>query len=268
MTRSVGTGSASLKPPMATLLRLRKLLLVLPLALALSGFTGNVGPESEFYAGVGIGKINTPFDSDPYSEIGGTWRLKFRHFPYDDLAAWVQFGASGASYPEGGNFGNRIWTIQYMGGIRKNFGEFGAGFVLSGDETGFGPLLVLPSIRLRLGEHDRVQFGFGMLDEAPYWTTGGIMHFEGIFAVPFEKIWAPRLKIGGRLNLYAPGERFPLELFGGAEIRFGRHVRLGIEASLGDGGVAGGEPSFTASVKLGGAVGPGTRSDRQPEPAQ
>jgi len=240
----------------------------IPLALALSGFTGYVGPESEFYAGVGIGRVNTAFDSDSYGEVGGTWRYKFKHFPYDDLAAWVQFGGSWTTYPQGGNFGNQVWTLQYMGGIRKNFGELGGGFVLTGDSTGIGPLLVLPSFRLRLGPHDRIQFGFGMLDEAPYWATGGVMHFEGIFTVPFEKIWSPRLKIGIRLNLYAPAERFPLELFGGAEARLGRHVRVAVEGSVGDGGIPGGEPSFTVSAKVGGAVGPGTRSDRYPEPAE
>jgi len=122
--------------------RLWRPLLLLPLALMLSGFTGNVGPESEFYAGVGIGRVNTTLDSDNYAEAGGTIRYKFRHFPYDDIAAWVQFGASWTTYPTGGNFGNQIWTIQYMGGIVKNFGEFGGGFVLSGDQTGVGPLWV------------------------------------------------------------------------------------------------------------------------------
>ncbi len=247
---------------------MRRLAIALLLCVSLSGFTGNVGPESEFYVGAGIGRVNTAFDSDNYGEIAGTWRLKFRHFPYDDLAGWIQFGGGWTTYPTGGNFGNQIWTIQYMGGVVKDFGEFGAGFVLTGDSTGIGPLLVLPSFRLRLGPHDRVQFGFGVLDEAPYWSTGGVMHFEAIVTVPFEKVWAPRLKGGARLNLYAPAERFPLELFGGVEARIGRHLRLAVEASIGDGGVPGGEPSFTAAAKIGGAVGPGTRSTERPQPAQ
>lgn len=245
---------------------------VAPVLLALAlpvlcGFTGNKGAESEFYVGAGIGQIATPFDLDRYSEFGGTWRLKFRNFPYDDLAGWVQLGGSWSTYPTGGNLGNQIVTINVMGGTNKNFGTFGAGFVLSGDVTGFGPMLLLPSFRVRLGEHDKVQFGFGMLDEAPYWTAGGLLHFEGIFAVPFEKVWAPRLKIGGRLNAYGAGERFPLELYGGAEARLGKHVRIGLEASIGDGGVSGGEPSFTAALKIGGAVGPGTKSTERPRPA-
>lgn len=247
-------------------MRLRFAALLLTLPLLLSGFTGNVGPESEFYVGLGIGQVKTDLDNDRYGEVGGTWRLKFRHFPYDDTAPWVQFGMSWSTYPTGGNLGNQVWAFQYMGGFVKNWGEFGAGFVLVGDSTGTGPFFLTPSFRLRLGPQDRFQFGFGVMDEAPYWSTGGVLHFEAIVTVPFEKIWAPKLKIGGRLNLYAPFERTPLELFGGVEARLGRHLRVGVEASLGDGGSAGSEPSFTVALKLGGAVGPGTKSDRKPEP--
>lgn len=233
----------------------------------LCGFTGDKGAESVFYAGAGLGRVNTATDADNYGEVGGSWALKFRNFPYDDLSGWMQLGASWTTYPQGGNVGNQIVTIQVMGGILKNFGYFGGGFVLSGDVTGVGPIWMLPSIRLRLGPHDKVQFGFGMLDEAPYWTSGGLLHFEGIFTVPFEKIWAPKLIIGGRLNPYAASDRFPLELYGGAEVRLGRHVRVGILASVGDGGFVGGEPSFAGSVRIGGAVGPGTKSGVQPAPA-
>jgi hypothetical protein len=247
---------------------MRRALPLLFAALLLTGFTGDKGAESEVYVGGGIGRISTPFDADNYGEIGGTWRHKFRNFPYDDLAGWFQIGASWSTYPTGGNLGNQLLTIQLMGGTVKNYGEFGAGFVLTGDLTGVGPMLLLPSFRLRLGDHDKAQFGFGMFDEAPYWSGGGLLHFEGIFAVPFEKIWAPRLKIGGRMNAYGAGERFPLELYGGAEAHLGRHVRLGIEGSLGDGGVPGGEPSFTAAVKVGGAFGKGTKSGVRPTPAR
>ena len=245
---------------------IRKAVLLLALPLLLSGFTGNVGPESEFYVGVGIGQIKTEMDNDRYGEIGGTWRYKFRHHPYDHTAPWVQFGLSWSTYPEGGMLGNQIWAIQYMGGFVKTYVEFGAGFVLTGDQTGIGPMFPLPSFRLRLGPHDKIQFGVGVMDEAPYWSSGGVLHFEAIVTAPFEKVWAPKLKIGGRMNLYAPFERTPIELFGGVEARLGRHVRVAIEGSLGDGGTFGGEPSFTLVAKVGGAVGPGTKSDRRPQP--
>lgn len=247
-------------------MKLRQIAPLLALPVLLCGFTGNVGRESEFYAGVGIGQIKTAVDNDQYGEVGGTWRFKFRHFPYDDLAAWIQFGASWTTFPQGGALGNQVWVIQYMGGLVRDWGEFGGGFALVGDQTGTGPMFVLPSIRLRIGRHDMVQFGFGVLDEAPYWASGGVMHFEAIVAMPFQKVWAPRARIGGRMNPYAPVDRTPIELFGGIEVRLGRHIRIGVEASLGDGGEPGGEPSFTLSGKLGGAVGPGTRSDKRPQP--
>jgi len=253
---------------------LRRVLPVLALLPFLYGFTGNVGAESEFYAGVGFGKIDTSFDSDRYGEVGGVFRYKFRNFPYDDLAGWLQFGASWTTYPTGGNYGNQIVTLQYMGGVRKNFGEFGAGFVLSGDTTGSGPLLIFPSFRMLLGEDDKVMFGFGVMDEAPFFAIANAMHLEGIFAIPWGKVWAPRVKVGARLNLYVPGERFPLEFFTGVEVRIKRHIRIMVDASLGDGGAVsqGGtdptaSPSFSVAFRVGGAVGPGVVSDRKPTPA-
>ena len=243
--------------------------LALVAALALSGFTGNVGAESEFYVGLGIGQVNSAYDSDRYGEVAGSWRYKFRHHPYDDMAAWIGIGGGWTTYPTGGNFGNQVVTLQFMGGFTKNWGEFGGGLLLTGDTTGIGPMIVLPAFRLRLGPHDKIQFGFGVFDEAPFWSGGGAMHFELIASIPFEKLWAPRAKIGGRLNFYAPDERVPIELYGGVEARLGRHIRVGVEASLGDGGASfggGDEPSFTLALKVGGAVGPGTRSEGKPQP--
>jgi len=246
---------------------IRKLLVLVLTSWSLVGFTGNVGPEAEFYTGVGIAQINSEADSDNLGEIGTTARFKFRNFPYHDLAGWVQVGASWTTYPNGGNFGNQIVCLQYMGGVVRHWGEVGGGFVLFGDTTQVGPMLVAPSFRLRLGPQDLVQFGMGALDEAPYWTGGSVLHWEAIFALPPRKIWSSRLKIGHRLNPYEPGYRFPLEGYFGIEARLGRHIRLAIEASLGDGGEIGGPPSFSAAFKVGGAVGPGTRSDVKPRPA-
>jgi hypothetical protein len=237
------------------------------LAPSLSGFTGHVGQEAVANVGVGIGRIGSPFDTDAMGEIGGHFRFKFRNFPYDDRAGWLQVGASWNTYPTGGDFGNQLLTIQYMGGIVENWGEIGGGFALFGDLTSVGAMLVLPCLRIRVGEPDRVQFGFGMVDEAPYWTRGGLIHWEGIFAIPWEKIWAPRARIGARLNPYAALERFPLELFGGVEFRLGRHVRVGVDGSLGDGG-SGLPPSFTAALNVGMAVGKGTKTDVEPKPAE
>jgi len=233
----------------------------------LCGFTGNVGAEAVAYAGVGIGTAQSIDDADSFGEVGGHFRYKFRNFPYDDLSGWLQVGASWTTYPSGGDLGNQLLTIQYLGGMRRNWGEVGGGLAIFGDVSGIGPMLVLPCIRIRVGEADRVQFGFGMVDEAPVWTSGGLMHWEGIFAVPFKKVWAPRLKIGARLNPYSPIERFPLELWGGVEARLGRHVRVAVDASLGDGGGTANPPSFTALLKVGMAAGPGTKSDRKPKPA-
>ncbi|MEE2827719.1 MAG: hypothetical protein VX498_00905 [Myxococcota bacterium] len=260
--------------------RLYRVLVTLPAALvlaaSLSGFTGNVGSETEFYVGVGLGQVETSFDSDQYGEIGGVWRHKFRNFPYHDTAAWIQVGGSWTTYPTGGNFGNQIVTLQYMGGVRKNFGEFGGGFVLSGDTTGAGPLLILPSFHMLLGSEEKVQFGFGVLDEAPFFAIANALHMEGIFRIPTKKNWRPRLRAGMRLNLYAPGERFPMELFGGLELKIGRHFLVMLDGSIGDGGsvstggiepIRGGVPSFSAALRIGATAGPGVKSDRKPAPA-
>lgn len=255
---------------------LRGLVALLFLAPCLSGFSGNVGAEAEFYAGVGLGQIETQFDSDRYGEIGGAFRYKFRNFPYDDMAGWLQVGASWTTYPTGGNYGNQIVSLQYMGGIRKNFGEFGAGFVLTGDTTGAGPLLIFPCFRMLLGKEETVMFGFGVLDEIPLYAISNAMHLEGIFAIPIKGPVKPWLKVGTRLNLYVPGERFPMEFFTGVEVRIKRHVRVMIDGSIGDGGSVsmGGvdpsgdaAPSFSVAFRLGGAVGPGVTSDRKPTPA-
>ncbi len=245
-------------------MRALALLLLLPL---LCGFTGNKGVESVSHAGVGIGTVRTVDDADNYGEVGADFAFKFRHFPYDDLSGWFQVGASYMTFPEGGALGNQIITIQAIGGVVKNWGTVGLGFVLVGDVTGIGPIGMLPSVKLRIGPPSKVQFGFGVFDEAPYWTRSGVMHFDGIFTVPFDKIWAPRLRIGGRLNPYDAGLRVPIELTGGVEARIGRHVRIGVDGSLGDGGF-GNPPSFTASVRVGVAVGKGTKSDVLPQPAE
>lgn len=262
-----------------TQLKPKRLALVLCLAMLaplLSGFTGNVGQEAEFYVGVGIGQIDTQYDSDRYGEIGGVFRFKFRNFPYDDLAGWLQVGASWTTYPTGGNYGNQILSIQYMGGIKKNFGEFGGGFVLSGDTTGTGPLLVFPCFRMLLGKEDKVMFGFGVLDEIPLYAISNAMHMEGIFAIPSKVAVRPWVKVGTRLNLYVPRERFPLEFIAGLELRIKQRVKIMLDGSIGDGGsvTAGGTtaasgltPSFSLALRLGGALGPGVTSERRPIPA-
>jgi len=249
---------------------------VLLLAPILSGFTGNVGEEAEFYVGVGIGQVDTQYDSDRYGEIGGVFRFKFRNFPYHDLAGWMQVGASWTTYPTGGNYGNQILSIQYMGGIKRNFGEFGGGFVLSGDTTGAGPLLVFPCFRMLLGKEDKVMFGFGVLDEVPLYAISNAMHMEAIVAIPSKVAVRPWVRIGTRLNLYVPLERFPLEFVAGLELRVKKHFKIMVDGSVGDGGsvTANGTapagdlaPSFSVALRLGGAIGPGVTSDKRPIPA-
>jgi hypothetical protein len=249
---------------------------VLLLAPILSGFTGNVGEEAEFYVGVGIGQIDTQYDSDRYGEVGGVFRFKFRNFPYHDLAGWMQVGASWTTYPTGGNYGNQILSIQYMGGVKRNFGEFGGGFVLSGDTTGTGPLLVFPCFRMLLGKEDKVMFGFGVLDEVPLYAISNAMHMEAIVAIPSKTAVRPWVRIGTRLNLYVPRERFPLEFMAGLELRIKQHFKIMVDGSVGDGGsiTANGttpsddlSPSFSFAIRLGGAIGPGVTSDERPIPA-
>jgi len=265
------------REPRSRLRRLGLVLSLLMLTSVLSGFTGNVGQEAEFYAGVGIGQVDTRFDSDRYGEIGGVFRFKFRNFPYDDLAAWIQVGASWTTYPTGGNYGNQILSIQYLGGIKKNFGEFGGGFVLSGDTTGTGPLLVFPCFRMLLGKEDKAMFGFGVLDEVPLYAISNAMHMEGIFAIPSTGALRPWVKLGTRLNLYVPGERFPLEFAAGLELRIKKQFKIMLDGSIGDGGAisTGGNqpagdlaPSFSLALRLGGALGDGVTSDRRPLPAE
>ena len=246
--------------------RILAILLLLPLSLSLCGFTGDVGPEFEAHTFVGLSRIDTADDSDSMGELGLQARYKFRNIPYDDLSIWMQVGFSWTTFPDGGDLGNQLVNLQWLGGIRRNWGEIGGGFVMFGDTTNVGPMLLLPAFHLVVGEHDRVQFSVGALDEVPLLTGGGVLHWEGIFAIPFDKVWAPRVKIGGRLNPYAGFERFPFEFATGIEARLGRHFRIGVDAALGDGGNGVfGPPSFAVSVKVGIAVGPGTRSERRPQ---
>jgi hypothetical protein len=249
---------------MRRLLPLCLVVLSLPL---LVGFTGDKGVEAETYVGFGIGNVRTAIDDDPFGEIGGSFRFKFRNFPYDDKAGWLGVAASWHTWPQGSQIGNQLLTILWEGGVVYDWGEFGGGIVVFGELTGVGQLFVLPSVRLRAGDHERVQFGFGMADDAPFWTAGGLMHWEGIFAIPWDKLWAPRVKIGVRVNPYpfVPDERVPIELFGGVEAHIGRHIRVSVEGSLGDGGGPGLPPSFTAAVKIGAAVGKGTKSGIKPQ---
>ena len=247
--------------------RVLSILLLLPLSLLCSGFTGDVGPEMEAHTFIGISKIDTAFDSDTMGELGLQARYKFRNIPYDDLSVWVQVGFSWTTFPEGGDLGNQLVNLQWLGGIRRNWGESGGGFVMFGDTTDVGPMLLLPAFHLVVGEHDRVQFSMGALDEVPMLTGGGALHWEGIFAIPFDKVWAPRVKVGGRLNPYAGFERFPIEFYTGIEVRLGRHFRVGVDGAIGDGGSGlMGPPSFAVSFRAGVAVGKGTRSDRKPTP--
>lgn len=247
--------------------RLLSLLLVVPLSLMCTGFTGNIGPELEAYTFVGISKVETAFDSDAMGELGVQARFKFRNIPYDDLSIWVQVGVSGTTFPDGGNLGNQILNIQYLGGILRNWGEIGGGFVLFGDTTNIGPLLILPSFHLVVGQHDRVQFSMGAFDQVPLLTGAGLLHWEGIFTIPFDRIWAPRVKVGGRLNPYEGFDRLPVEFYTGVELHLGRHVRVGVDLSLGDGGSGfSGPPSFALSIRAGVAVGKGTKSTRKPKP--
>lgn len=255
------------------LLRTSRLASLLLGALLLCGFTGNTGQELEATVGVGLGRVRTLDDNDALGEIGGDLRFKFRNFPYDDTAGWLGLGASWTTYPTGGNFGNRILTIALSGGIVRSGGsggrppmEFGAGVVIFGDYTGFGLAFPLPSLRLRVGYHDRIQFDFGIVDEAPYWTGTHFMHVGVITAIPWQKIWAPRVRGGVRINPYA-FEHFPFEPYAGIEARIGRHVRIGVDASIGDGGV-GNPPSFSGRVFVGTMIGKGTKSDVRPEPAR
>jgi hypothetical protein len=250
-----------LRPSFATLL----LALSLPF---LVGFTGDKGVEAEAYVGFGVGNVRTAIDDDPLGEIGGSFRFKFRNFPYDDKAGWLGVGVSWHTWPQGSQIGNQLLTILWEGGLVYEWGEFGGGFVVFGELTGVGPLFVLPSVRLRVGQHDRVQFSFGMADDAPFWTAGGLIHWEGIFAIPWDKVWAPRVKVGARVNPYpfVPGERVPIELVGGVEVRLGYHIRISIEAAVGDGGGQGLPPSFSTAVKVGAAIGKGTKSGIRPVP--
>ena len=234
--------------------------------LMLTGFRGNRGQELEATVGVGLGRVRTLADNDSLGEIGGNLRFKFRNFPYDDMAGWIGFGASWTTYPTGGDFGNRILTIVASGGFVRNWGEFGGGIVLFGDYTGFGPVFVLPSLRLRIGPVNRIQFDFGMIDEAPYWTGHNFLHIGAIATVPWDKLWAPRIRGGVRVNPYAI-DHFPFEPYLGVEARFGAHVRVGVDASVGDGG-QGNPPSFAGRFFIGTMVGKGSKTGEQPQPAR
>jgi hypothetical protein len=235
-------------------------------ALMLCGFRGNVGQELEISAGAGLGRVITLNDNDALGEIGGNIRFKFRHFPYDDTAGWLGVGMSWTTYPTGGDFGNRILTIAVMGGVVRTWGEFGGGIVLFGDYTGFGPVFPLPSLRLRLGPESKLQFDFGMLDEAPFWTGMNFMHIGVITSIPWEKVWAPRVRGGVRINPYSI-EHFPFEPYVGVEARAGAHFKIGIDAGIGDGG-QGNPPSFSGRVYVGTMLGKGSKAGEKPLPTR
>ena len=134
-----------------------------------------------------------------------------------------------------------------------------------GELTGVGPLFILPSLRLRVGEHDRVQFGFGMADDIPFWTSGGFMHWEGIFAIP-------RTKCGPRDSDRRPAESYPqpgrtssIELYGESRHASDTTCRSPSRAPSGTGS-AELPPSFTAAVRIGTAFGKGVRSGIRPQP--
>jgi len=242
-------------------------LIALALAvLMLCGFRGNRGQEVEASVGFGLGRVRTLADNDALGEIGGNFRFKFRNFPYDDMAGWIGVGASWTTYPTGGDFGNRILTIAVTGGFVRNWGEFGGGIVLFGDYTGFGPVFVLPSLRLRIGRQDQIQFDFGMVDEAPFWTGHNFLHIGVISAIPWNKVWAPRVRGGVRVNPYSI-DHFPFEPYVGVEARLGAHFRVGIDASIGDGG-QGNPPSFGGRLYVGTMIGKGSKAGEQPQPAR
>lgn len=232
----------------------------------LCGFRGNAGQELEVTAGAGLGRVRTLNDNDALGEIGGNIRFKFRHFPYDDMAGWMGFGMSWTTYPTGGDFGNRLLTIAVTGGIVRSKIEFGGGIVLFGDYTGFGPVFPLPSLRLRLGYADQFQFDFGVLDEAPYWVGHSFIHVGVITAIPWEKVWAPRVRGGVRINPYSI-DHFPFEPYAGVEVRLGAHFRVGLDVSVGDGG-QGNPPSFAGRAYVGTMVGKGTKAGERPQPAR
>jgi len=236
----------------------------------LTGFRGNRGQELEASAGFGLGRIRTLNDNDSLGEIGGNVRFKFRNFPYDDLAGWFGVGGSWTTYPTGGDFGNRLITIAIMGGFVRAGNdppiEFGGGFVIFGEYTGFGPSFVLPSLRLRIGPEDEIRFDFGMMDEAPFWTGSNFLHIGVISAIPWKKLWAPRVKAGVRINPYS-FEHFPFEPYAGVEARLGAHFKIGAEGSLGDGGF-GNPPSFAARFYVGTLIGKGSKAGEKPQPAK
>ncbi|MBJ93062.1 MAG: hypothetical protein CMP23_01160 [Rickettsiales bacterium] len=246
--------------------RLSALFALIPILLFCSGFTGNIGSEFEARTFLGISTISSFSDEDSLGELGLQARYKFRNVPYDDLSIWAQVGFSWTTFPEGGDLGNQLVSLQWLGGLKRNWGEIGGGFVMMGDTTDVGPMLLLPAFHLIIGRHDTVQFSMGALNEMPLFTGGAVLHWEGIFTVPFRKTWAPRLKLGGRLNPYAAFERFPIEFYTGIEAHLGRHFRVGLDLALGDGGDSSNPPSFALSFRLGLAVGKGTRSEQQPQP--
>lgn len=246
---------------------MRRQLVVLVLCFPLLlGFRGTKGPETEWGFGVGIGSVVTGSDRDNHGEIGVQVQHKFRNHPYDHRSGWLGLSASWLTYPAGGDLGNQMLTVGFMGGLVASWGELGGGLALFGDVTDVGLQIPLPIVRLVVGQPDRFVFRFGVLDDSPTWTTGGMMHWEGVLAVPFDKVWAPRLTFGARLDMYGSGfSRFPLELYLGVEPRIGRHVRIGVFGALGDG--AGGPPTFELAARVTFAAGEGVLSDERPQPA-
>lgn len=249
---------------------LAPLILCLPL---LVGFTGNEGVEVEGQGGIGIGHYRAQELDEPFGELGGLLRYKFRHFPYSDMAGWLQLGLSWQSFPYDGSFGERPLSVAFLGGFVRDWGEWGAGVAIVGNTRDEGGQFAFPAFHLAIGRHDRVRFAAGMLDGGPIWTNGGFLHAEVIVAVPPGSPWAPHLKGGVRFNPYDFGRvavaglgtaRVPLELAGGVVFHLGKHLRVGGDAVLGDGG--GGAPSFQLAAYVGFAVGRGTKYSTRPEP--
>lgn len=245
-------------------LRLSLLVLAVTSPL-LAGFNGGRGPETEALMGVGIGSVVTGPDRDNHGEVGVQLLQKFWHHPYDHRAPWLGISASWLTFPAGGDVGNQMLTVGFMGGVVTQWGEFGLGAALFGDLTDVGIQVPLPIVRVAAGVPGRFKVRFGVLDDAPTWTTGGMMHWDLVLSLPFDKVWAPQLTVGARMDMYGvPSGRFPLEVFLGIEPRLGRHVRIGLFGALGDG--MGGAPTFHASLRLGLQFGKGVTSDSRPLP--
>ena len=84
-----------------------------------------------------------------------------------------------------------------MGGVRKNFGEFGGGFVLSGDAR-HRPNDSLPCSQMLLGKREVAMFGFGVRRVPLY----DLMPCTWRRSSRSNKVAVkPWVKVGTRLNL-------------------------------------------------------------------